>query len=208
MPKQITKLTTRWKCGCGVRRPKASWINQEATWADHSSRFVLQTTRPRQEVYLWLLRTAGPHLKRAMHVRSAVVRHGQDEWSVAFYTWDAEIAQQRWNCGTASALPQRGLLWFSHAARRPDDELSRGLLLPTPPHPWRGRTGNQLRTWATTTRADLEPLSVSRVFGYIRRRKDWVKSPSEPAQGSRAWGGQLDWLCRLNSPRVNAATCK
>ncbi len=31
------------------------------------------------------------------------------------------------------------------------------------------------KTWATSLRADLEPLSGPRVFGYARWRKDWVK---------------------------------
>ncbi len=35
--------------------------------------------------------------------------------------------------------------------------------------------------------ADLEPLSGSRVFGYARWRKDWVKASSELAQDRQAW---------------------
>ncbi len=53
-------------------------------------------------------------------------------------------------------LLQRKLRWFGHAARRPDGELIKGLLLPTSPHTWRRRTGGQLKTWATTIKADLE----------------------------------------------------
>ncbi len=74
-----------------------------------------------------------------------------------------------------------------HAARRPDGELIKDLLLLTLPRMWRRRTGGQLKTWATTIKADLEPLSGLRVFGYARRRKDWAKVPSELAQDHRAW---------------------
>ncbi len=58
-----------------------------------------------------------------------------------------------------SLLVQRRLRWFSHAARRPEGELIKDLLLATPPRTWRRRTGDQLKTWATTTKADLEPIS-------------------------------------------------
>ncbi len=79
-------------------------------------------------------------------------------------------------------LVQRRLRWFGHAARRPEGELIIDLLLPTPPRTWRRRTGGQLKTWATTIKADLEPISGPRVFGHARWRKDWVKVSSELAQ--------------------------
>ncbi len=59
-------------------------------------------------------------------------------------------------------LVQTRLRWFGHAARRPESELIKEILLPTPPRTWRRRTGGQLKTWATTIKADLEPLSGSR----------------------------------------------
>ncbi len=43
-------------------------------------------------------------------------------------------------------------------------------------------------TWATTIKADLEPLSRLRVFSHARRRKGRVKVSSELAQGRRTWG--------------------
>ncbi len=89
-------------------------------------------------------------------------------------------------------LVQRRLRWFGHAARRPEGEVIKDLLLPTPPHMWRRRAGGQLKTRATTIKADLEPISVPRVFGHALWRKDWVKVSSELAQD------------RLNPPRVNA----
>ncbi len=65
-------------------------------------------------------------------------------------------------------LMQRRLRWFGHAARRPECEL----VLPTPLRTWRKRDGGQLKTWATTTKAGLKPLSEPRVFGHARWRKD------------------------------------
>ncbi len=73
-------------------------------------------------------------------------------------------------------LVQRRLRWFGHAARRPEGGLIKDLLLPTPPRTWRRRAGGQLKTWATTIKADLEPLSGPQVFGHARWRKDWVNS--------------------------------
>ncbi len=84
-------------------------------------------------------------------------------------------------------LVKRRLHWFGHAARPPEDELIKDLLLPTPPRTWRRRAGGQLKTWATSIKADLEPISGPRVFGHARWRKDWVKVSSELAQDRRAW---------------------
>ncbi len=38
-----------------------------------------------------------------------------------------------------------------------------------------------MKTWATTTKADLEPISGPRVFGHARWRKDWVIVSNELA---------------------------
>ncbi len=75
---------------------------------------------------------------------------------------------------------------ISHASRghvkgRLDGKLIKNLLLTTPPQTQRRRMGGQLKTWTTTTKADLEPLSGPRFFGYARWRKDRVKVSSEPA---------------------------
>ncbi len=113
---------------------------------------------------------------------------------------------RRGDCVPSAAgilLVQRRLRWFGHAARRPEGELTKDLLLPTPPRTWRRRAGGQLKTWATTIKADLEPISGPRVFGHARWRKDWVKVFSEVAQ-DRPRRGQRDWWYRLNPPRVNA----
>ncbi len=45
--------------------------------------------------------------------------------------------------------------------------------------------------WATTIRADLEPLFGKRIFGNARWRKDWVKVSSELAQDRRAWSASV-----------------
>ncbi len=84
-------------------------------------------------------------------------------------------------------LVQRRLRWFGHAARRLEGELIKDLLLPTPPRTWLRRAGDQLKTWATTIKADLEPITGPRVFVYARWRKDCVKVSSELAQDRRAW---------------------
>ncbi len=47
---------------------------------------------------------------------------------------------------------------LAHHTRRPDSKLI------TSTCTWRRRTGGQLKTWATTVKADLEPLSRSCVF--------------------------------------------
>ncbi len=70
-------------------------------------------------------------------------------------------------------------------------EIIKDLLLPTPPRTWRRRAGGQLKTWATTIKADLEPISRPRVFGHARWRKDWVKVSSELGQDRRAWSASV-----------------
>ncbi len=84
-------------------------------------------------------------------------------------------------------LVQRRLRWFGNAGRRPVGELIKDLLLPTPPHALGGRDGGQLQILATTITADLKPLSVPRVFGHARWRKDLVIDSGEIAQDRRAW---------------------
>ncbi len=88
-------------------------------------------------------------------------------------------------------LVQRRLRCFGHAARRPEDELIKDLLLPTPTRTRLTRPGGPLKTWATTTKDDLEPISGPRVFGHARWRKDWVKVSSELAQDRREWNASV-----------------
>ncbi len=88
-------------------------------------------------------------------------------------------------------LVQRRLRWFSHTARRPEFELIKDLLLPTPPRTWRRRAGGQLKTWATTINVDLEPISGPRVFGHAQWRTDWVEVCIELAQVWRAWSDSV-----------------
>ncbi len=75
-------------------------------------------------------------------------------------------------------LVQRRLHWFGHAARRPEGELIKDLLHPTPPRTYHRRAGGQLKTWDTTIKADLKPISGSRVFGHARWKNDWLKVSS------------------------------
>ncbi len=81
-----------------------------------------------------------------------------------------ELRRRLCLAGIPALLVQRRLLWFGHTARRPEGELIKDLLLPTPPRTWRRRAGGQLKAWATTIKAGLEPL---RVFGHAGWRKDW-----------------------------------
>ncbi len=83
----------------------------------------------------------------------------------------ASVEQRRRLCFASirALLVQRRLRWFCHAARRPESELIKDLLHPIAPRTWRRRAGGQLKTWAITIKADLEPLSGPR-----RWRKDWV----------------------------------
>ncbi len=82
---------------------------------------------------------------------------------------------------------RRRLYRFGHAARLLHGELIQDILLPISIHTWRRRTGGQLKTRTIKVKADPEPLSGPRVFGFARWRKDWVKVPSELAQGRLAW---------------------
>ncbi len=86
---------------------------------------------------------------------------------------------------------QKRLRWFGHAARGPKGELIKGLLLPTLPRTWCKRTVGQLKTRAAMIKADLEPSTMPRVFGYARWRKAWAKVPSELAQDRRAWSASV-----------------
>ncbi len=70
-------------------------------------------------------------------------------------------------------------------------DVTKDLLLPTPPRTWRRRAEGQLKTWASTVKADLAPLSGLRVFGHARWRKDGVKVPSELAKDRRAWSAPV-----------------
>ncbi len=73
--------------------------------------------------------------------------------------------------GLPALLVQRRPRWFGHAASRPEGELIKDLLLPTPPRTWRRRAGGQMKIWATTIKADLEPISGPRVFSFSNRPK-------------------------------------
>ncbi len=107
--------------------------------------------------------------------------------SAAFYATSVELRRRLCLTRIPALLVQRRLPWFGHAARRPEGELIKVLLLPTPPRTWCRRAGGQLKTWTTMGKADLEPISGPRVFGHARSRQDWVKVSSELAQDRRAW---------------------
>ncbi len=103
------------------------------------------------------------------------------------------LEQRRRPCLTSisTLLVLRRLYWFGHAARRPEGELIRGLLLPARPQSWQKRAGGQLKTWATTLKEGVEPLSGPRVYGYTRWRKDWVNVSSGLAKDHRVLSASL-----------------
>ncbi len=78
---------------------------------------------------------------------------------------------------------QRRLYWVDHAVRRLKGELIKVLLLPSPPRTWCRRAEDHLKTW--------ELLSRPRVFGYTRRRKDWIKASCELAQDQWTRGAYM-----------------
>ncbi len=68
--------------------------------------------------------------------------------------------------------------------------------------------GGQLKTWAITIKADLEPLSGPRISGYVRWREDWVKVSSEVTQDCRPWGANsIGDVCSTHRG-INADTSK
>ncbi len=75
---------------------------------------------------------------------------------------------------------------FGHAARCPERELIRNLLVTTPSRTWFTRTGGQLKTRATTLKEDLKPLTGPRVLEYGQWVRDWVKISSELTQDCHA----------------------
>ncbi len=97
---------------------------------------------------------------------------------------------------------QRRLRWFGYAARRPDGELIKDIILPIPPRTWHRRTGRQLKAWATTIKAEVEPFYGPRAFGHARLRKDWVKVSSVFTQVRRAWNASVrDMVCSIGDVR-------
>ncbi len=81
-----------------------------------------------------------------------------------------------------------------HAARRSGWGFTNDLLLPIPPRTWQRGIWGQLKTWVTTIKADLKPLSGPRVFGYAQWWKSLVGShravePEVPP--SRTWSFRL-----------------
>ncbi len=91
--------------------------------------------------------------------RILYVRHR--DWASTIELW----RHHGFTCIIAQ-LVKRRLYWFSLAAKRSKGKLIRSR-----------QAERQLKTWATTTKADLEPFSEAQVLGYERWRKCWVKIP-------------------------------
>ncbi len=66
--------------------------------------------------------------------------------------------------------------------------MIQGLLLPTPPRTWDRRTGDQLKTWATTVKVGLEPSPDRKSSA---THDDWVKASSELMQEHRALSASI-----------------
>ena len=90
-----------------------------------------------------------------------------------------------------SILHHRRLRWFGHAARRPEGELIRGLLLPSPLPGWRKRAGGQLKNWAGVIKDDLAVLSGPKVVGLRVWNRDWLAISCDLAQDRRTWASMV-----------------
>ena len=81
-----------------------------------------------------------------------------------------------------TVLLQRRLRWFGNAARRPEGELIRDVLLPPSLPNGRKRVSGQLKTWASTIKNDLAALSGPQVVGLRWWNRDWLSISCELAQ--------------------------
>ena len=88
-------------------------------------------------------------------------------------------------------LLQRRLKWFGHAARRPNSEFIRKLLLPPAPPDWRMRVGGQLKTWASTLKKDLTSLLGPTIFGLRRWNNEWLQLSCELASDRKSWSAAI-----------------
>ena len=84
-------------------------------------------------------------------------------------------------------LLQRRLRWFGHAARRPEGELIRDVLLLSSLPKRRKRVGGQLKMWASTIKDDVAALSSPRVVCLRRWNRDWLEISCDLAQDRRTW---------------------
>ncbi len=59
------------------------------------------------------------------------------------------------------------------------------------PRTWRGRTGGQLKAWATTLKEDLVRLIGPAVVGIRGWNKEWASLAMDLAQDRRAWSAAV-----------------
>ena len=88
-------------------------------------------------------------------------------------------------------LQQRRLRWFGHAARRPEGELIKDVLMASPLPSWRKRIGGQLLTWSATLKKDLTWISGPQVVGVRRWNRSWREIACQHAQDRRAWAAMV-----------------
>ncbi len=91
------------------------------------------------------------------------------------------VAMGRRPCFTImpTLFVQRWFRWLSHATSRPDSDMIKDRLMPTPTRTWNRRNGVQLSNCDRGRSGD--PLRIAGI-----RRKDWVKVSGELTQGLRA----------------------
>ncbi|CAH8868741.1 unnamed protein product [Trichobilharzia szidati] len=88
-------------------------------------------------------------------------------------------------------VQQRRLRWFGHVLRRPDDDLVKSVLNPSPLPSWRCRTGGQLKTWLGTVKADMECLGLQTVYRLRLWNKNWITLSQNLASDGRAWAAMI-----------------
>jgi hypothetical protein len=88
-------------------------------------------------------------------------------------------------------IQRRRLQWFGHILRKPDDQLVRRVLNPSPCRGWRCRRGGQLKTWLSTIKTDVELLGLCSVYGIRRWRQNWVDLCADLAADRRVWAAAI-----------------
>ncbi len=117
------------------------------------------------------------------------------------YAYLRPVDQSQWQHSSGWVAPILVSWWWAHWVWRQLQftELIRHLLLPASPLTWRRRTGDHLKTWTTTIKADLELRP--RLWTIMKAlSEDFIWACTCPSYHGclRPWRSQLDWRCRLN----------
>nr|CAH8840565.1 unnamed protein product [Trichobilharzia regenti] len=123
-----------------------------------------------------------------------------DHWCLRYILhvrWQDKLSNEevRRRCYNINQIPvlvqQRRLRWFGHVLRRPDDDLVKSVLNPSPLPSWRCRRGGQLKTWLGTVKADMECLGLQTVYGLRLWNKNWITLSQNLASDRRAWAAMI-----------------